>query len=324
MTDREPPAALAARSGTHRPGPGHPFQAWAAEQHGAPAEGGYAALHRWSVDELGHASGRPSPSGSTCASPPRTQRVLGDRAMPGAQLVPRRHPQLRRARPARRRRPGPRRRPGAAARRRDATSRARSPGPSCAARSARWPPSCARSAYAPATGSAATCPTSRRPSSPSWPPPPSARVWTSCAPDFGARSVLDRFQQVEPVVLFAVDGYRYGGKDARPHRRPSPNSRRELPTAARRRPHPAARQPEPPTAPWTGRDLTARRRRTGLRAGAVRPPAVGALLLRHHRPAQGASSSATAASCSSTSSSSACTATWAPATASSGTPPPAG
>ncbi|WP_225846789.1 acetoacetate--CoA ligase [Streptomyces sp. HPF1205] len=37
-------------------------------------------------------------------------------------------------------------------------------------------------------------------------------VWTSCAPDFGARSVLDRFQQVEPVVLFTVDGYGYGGK----------------------------------------------------------------------------------------------------------------
>lgn len=37
-------------------------------------------------------------------------------------------------------------------------------------------------------------------------------VWTSCAPDFGARSVLDRFQQVEPVVLFTVDGYHYGGK----------------------------------------------------------------------------------------------------------------
>ena len=28
------------------------FQAWAAEHHGAPVEGGYAALHRWSVDEL--------------------------------------------------------------------------------------------------------------------------------------------------------------------------------------------------------------------------------------------------------------------------------
>ncbi|MDX6356602.1 MAG: acetoacetyl-CoA synthetase, partial [Streptomyces sp.] len=37
-------------------------------------------------------------------------------------------------------------------------------------------------------------------------------VWTSCAPEFGAQSILDRFQQVEPVVLFAVDGYRYGGK----------------------------------------------------------------------------------------------------------------
>ncbi|MGW6919439.1 acetoacetate--CoA ligase [Kitasatospora sp. NPDC054939] len=38
-------------------------------------------------------------------------------------------------------------------------------------------------------------------------------VWTSCAPDFGARSVLDRLQQIEPAVLFAIDGYHYGGKD---------------------------------------------------------------------------------------------------------------
>ena len=38
-------------------------------------------------------------------------------------------------------------------------------------------------------------------------------VWTSCAPDFGAGAVLDRFRQVEPVVLFAVDGYRYAGKE---------------------------------------------------------------------------------------------------------------
>ncbi|WNI19330.1 acetoacetate--CoA ligase [Actinacidiphila sp. ITFR-21] len=37
-------------------------------------------------------------------------------------------------------------------------------------------------------------------------------VYTSCAPDFGARGVLDRFQQVEPVVLFTVDGYRYAGR----------------------------------------------------------------------------------------------------------------
>jgi acetoacetyl-CoA synthetase len=37
-------------------------------------------------------------------------------------------------------------------------------------------------------------------------------VWSSCAPDFGTRSVLDRFAQIEPVVLVAVDGYRFGGK----------------------------------------------------------------------------------------------------------------
>jgi acetoacetyl-CoA synthetase len=35
-------------------------------------------------------------------------------------------------------------------------------------------------------------------------------VWTSCAPEFGVRAVLDRFQQVEPTFLLAVDGYQYG------------------------------------------------------------------------------------------------------------------
>jgi acetoacetyl-CoA synthetase len=38
-------------------------------------------------------------------------------------------------------------------------------------------------------------------------------VWSSCSPDFGARSVVDRFAQVEPKVLLAVDGYRYNGRD---------------------------------------------------------------------------------------------------------------
>jgi acetoacetyl-CoA synthetase len=38
-------------------------------------------------------------------------------------------------------------------------------------------------------------------------------VWSSCSPDFGPRSVVDRFAQIEPKVLFAVDGYRYGGRD---------------------------------------------------------------------------------------------------------------
>ncbi len=38
-------------------------------------------------------------------------------------------------------------------------------------------------------------------------------VWSSCSPDFGVRSVVDRFAQIQPTVLLAVDGYRYGGRD---------------------------------------------------------------------------------------------------------------
>jgi len=38
-------------------------------------------------------------------------------------------------------------------------------------------------------------------------------VWSSCSPDFGPASVIDRFAQIEPKVLLCVDGYRYGGKD---------------------------------------------------------------------------------------------------------------
>jgi acetoacetyl-CoA synthetase len=37
-------------------------------------------------------------------------------------------------------------------------------------------------------------------------------IWSSCSPDFGVRGVLDRFGQIEPKVLFAADGYWYGGK----------------------------------------------------------------------------------------------------------------
>jgi acetoacetyl-CoA synthetase len=38
-------------------------------------------------------------------------------------------------------------------------------------------------------------------------------IWSSCSPDFGTRSVVDRFAQIEPCVLLAVDGYTYNGKD---------------------------------------------------------------------------------------------------------------
>ena len=38
-------------------------------------------------------------------------------------------------------------------------------------------------------------------------------TWSSCSPDFGSRGVADRFAQIEPKVLLAVDGYFYGGKE---------------------------------------------------------------------------------------------------------------
>jgi acetoacetyl-CoA synthetase len=37
-------------------------------------------------------------------------------------------------------------------------------------------------------------------------------IWSSCSPEFGVGSVLDRFRQIEPKVFVAVDGYRYGGR----------------------------------------------------------------------------------------------------------------
>src|SRR4051794_39851565 len=49
-------------------------------------------------------------------------------------------------------------------------------------------------------------------------------VWSSCAPEFGARSVVDRFGQIEPTVLLAGVGGPYGGEEVGPrqHGAPSP------------------------------------------------------------------------------------------------------
>ena len=38
-------------------------------------------------------------------------------------------------------------------------------------------------------------------------------IWSVCSPDMGPVAVLDRFRQIEPKVLVACDGYRYGGID---------------------------------------------------------------------------------------------------------------
>ena len=57
-------------------------------------------------------------------------------------------------------------------------------------------------------------------------------TWSSCSPDFGVRTVVDRFAQIEPSVLLAVDGYRYAGRDF-DRRAAVDELRRELPGARR-------------------------------------------------------------------------------------------
>jgi len=37
-------------------------------------------------------------------------------------------------------------------------------------------------------------------------------IWSSCSPDFGVNGIVDRFGQIEPKVLFSVNGYYYNGK----------------------------------------------------------------------------------------------------------------
>jgi acetoacetyl-CoA synthetase len=43
-------------------------------------------------------------------------------------------------------------------------------------------------------------------------------VWSSAAPEFGVKTVIERFAQIAPKLMFAADGYRFGGKDFRRER----------------------------------------------------------------------------------------------------------
>ena len=76
------------------------------------------------------------------------------------------------------------------------------------------------------------CRTSPRRSSRCSPRPAWARSGPRCAPEFGVRSVVDRFSQIEPKVLLAVDGYRYGDRDGRPRAPRWPPSGRRCPSLA--------------------------------------------------------------------------------------------
>ncbi|MBV2354581.1 acetoacetate--CoA ligase [Streptomyces sp. J2-1] len=201
------------------------FQAWAATHHGAPADGGYPALHQWSVDHLDTFwAALTEWFDVRFATPP--ERVLGDRAMPGAQWFP--GATLNYAERALR----------AAADRADEPAllcvdetgeprpvgwrelRRRVGSLAAELRALGVRPGDRVSGYLPNIPEAVVALLATA---------AVGGVWTSCAPDFGARSVLDRFQQVEPVVLFTVDGYRYGGKE-HDRRDTVAELRRELPT----------------------------------------------------------------------------------------------
>jgi acetoacetyl-CoA synthetase len=203
------------------------FQAWAAERYGAPAEGGYPALHRWSVAELDTFWQAVADWFDIRFSSPYAA-VLADRTMPGAQWFP--GATLNYAEHALRTAEDPARAGDPALLHVDEThspveiswSALRAQVGSLAAqlRALGVRPGDRVSGYLPNVPQAVTALLASA---------AVGAVWTSCAPDFGARSVLDRFQQVEPVVLFTVDGYCYGGKE---HDRTDvvAELRRELPT----------------------------------------------------------------------------------------------
>ncbi|WP_327237614.1 acetoacetate--CoA ligase [Streptomyces sp. NBC_01317] len=203
------------------------FQTWAAERYGAPAEGGYAALHRWSVDELDTFWTALADWFDVRFTAPY-ERVLGAETMPGAEWFP--GATLNYAEHALRTAMDPARADTPALVHVDETQEQRSVSWSelrgevvalaAALRDLGVRPGDRVSGYLPNIPQAVTALLATA---------AVGAVWTSCAPDFGARGVLDRFQQVEPVVLFAVDGYRYGGKE---HDRTETVAelRRELPT----------------------------------------------------------------------------------------------
>ncbi|MFF5706470.1 acetoacetate--CoA ligase [Streptomyces sp. NPDC012794] len=187
------------------------FQDWAAERFGAPADGGYPALQRWSVDELDTFWQAVAEWFQVRFHAPY-QEVLADRSMPGARWFT--GSTLNYAEHALRAAEDPARADDPALLRVDETHE---PTPVTWAELRRQVGSLAAelralgvrpgdrvSGYLPNIPEAAVAFLATA---------AVGGVWTSCAPDFGARSVLDRFEQVEPVVLFTVDGYRYGGKE---------------------------------------------------------------------------------------------------------------
>ena len=109
-------------------------------------------------------------------------------------------------------------------------------------------------------------------------------IWVSCAPELGARSVVDRLAQLDPVVLLAVGGY--GFRDRSIDRREEVATiRAALPTLRHVVHVPYGEHMVPDALSWD--DLLAEPGPLEFAPGRLRPPAVRALLVRDDRPAEG-------------------------------------
>ncbi len=196
-------------------GPMAEFAAWAHERHGVDTSD-YAALHAWSVSDLdAFWAAAAEFLGVRFSTPPTA--VLGSREMPGAEWFP--GSTLNYAEHALT--PGPGRtdddvavlfaredgleRTVTHAQLRDAAGRARA--------------GLVRAGVGKGDRVVALAPNSTETLVAFLAAASLGAIWSSCSPDFGIRAVHDRFAQIEPTVLVAVDGYVYGGKryDIRPN-----------------------------------------------------------------------------------------------------------
>ena len=171
-------------------------------------------------------------------------------------------------------------------------------------------------------------------------------IWSSCSPDFGAHSVIDRLAQISPKVLIAVDGYPYGGKWF-DRRQQVADIAAELPSleALITVDYGAVAAGEGATGPagggldrrgagrgrarggWAGRRCprpAPAAEADGVRRGAVRSSAVGAVLVGHHRAAQADRARARRDRARAPEGDGPAPGPGRAATSSSGTPPPAG
>ena len=167
--------------------------------------GPVALVDRGPRRSSGRRSGRTS---SVRASAPYEQ-VLARPRDAGRPLVRGRRAQLRRE-PARRQARRSARDP---ARLGAARASIRSPGASCESGSRARRPPCASGAIEPGDRVVAYVPNLPEAVIAFLAAAAVGAIWSSCSPDFGARSVVDRFAQIEPKLLFCVDGYRYNGRD---------------------------------------------------------------------------------------------------------------